>query len=87
MLAVIAALAPASVAEDDKATADDVELKKRLRALRSLPYTSVTSTDVDSSRSGVTVFDAARTHSGYNLFCGRLSAEVPGPRQRRKLEA
>jgi len=66
----------AVLAGDDKAKPTAVDLKKRLRALRSLPYTSMTSTDVDTTRSGVTLFEASRVYPGYNLYCGRLTAEV-----------
>jgi len=76
LVAAMLTISSAGIAGDDKVKPDDVELRKRLRALRSLPYTSLTSTDVDSTRSGVTAFDAARAYPGYNLFCGRLSAEV-----------
>jgi hypothetical protein len=76
MLAATLAPAPSSIAGEDKDKPGAVDLKKRLRELRSLPYTSVTSTEVDSTRSGVTVFDASSAYPGYNLFCGRLSAEV-----------
>jgi hypothetical protein len=76
VILALLALTSSAIAGDGKARPGDVELKKRLRALRSLPYTSVTATEVDSTRSGVTVFDTARAYPGYNLFCGRLSAEV-----------
>lgn len=76
LLAAMLTLSSAGIAGDEKARPNDVELKKRLRALRSLPYTSLTSTEVDSTRSGVTALETDRVYPGYNLFCGRLSAEV-----------
>jgi len=76
VLAAVLAFTSVAHAENDKAKPSDLDLKKRLRALRSLPYTSLTSTDVDSTRSGVTAYETARAYPGYNLYCGRLSAEV-----------
>lgn len=49
---------------------------RRLERLRSVPYTSVTETPVDSTGSGVLVHDRDRAYDGYNLYCSRISPEV-----------
>jgi hypothetical protein len=51
-------------------------LKRRLDRLRSVPYTSVTEHEADSTRSGVQIYRRDRTWDGYNLYCPRTSAEV-----------
>jgi hypothetical protein len=60
----------------DAADTDDAEIKRRLEKLRSLPYTSVTPDEADSTLVGVQVHDADRTYDGYNLFCLRTVPEV-----------
>ncbi len=49
---------------------------RRLDRLRSVPYTSVTETTIDSTNSGVIVYDRDRAYKGYNLYCSRVRPEV-----------
>jgi hypothetical protein len=49
---------------------------RRLERLRSVPYTSLTETPVDSTVSGVLVYDRDRACPGYNLYCSRIRPEV-----------
>jgi hypothetical protein len=51
-------------------------LEKRLKALRSVPYTFVTNEEVDPNKSGVVTYQPEKSCRGYNLYCGRLSSEV-----------
>jgi hypothetical protein len=52
------------------------DLTRRLEKLRSLPYTSITTNEVDSTLFGVQVYDPDRTYDGYNLYCLRNIPEV-----------
>ena len=61
--------------EDTLADAHDPNAR-RLDRLRSVPYTSVTETPVDSTNSGVIVWDRDRAYGGYNLYCSRVRPEV-----------
>ena len=61
--------------EDTPADAHDPNAR-RLDRLRSVPYTSVTETPVDSTNSGVIVWDRDRAYGGYNLYCSRVRPEV-----------
>jgi hypothetical protein len=52
------------------------DLKKRLKALQSVPYTFLTKEEVDPDKSGVITYKPEKSYRGYNLYCGRLSSEV-----------
>jgi hypothetical protein len=52
------------------------DLEKRLKALRSVPYTTVTAEEVDPAASGVVKYKPSRSYRGYNLYCSTLSSEV-----------
>ncbi len=58
--------------EDPGPTRDD-ELKKRMDELRSVPYTSRTSSISDTTQAGVIFHDPARTYPGYTLYCSRTT--------------
>ncbi len=49
---------------------------RRLEKLRSVPYTTVTETPVDSADSGVLVYVRDRACEGYNLYCSRIRPEA-----------
>jgi hypothetical protein len=44
-------------------------LEDRLEKLKSLPYTSVTSEQVDPESSGVVIHRPGQAHAGYNMYC------------------
>jgi len=62
--------------QDDSATDAPDRQIRRLERLRSVPYTTMTETAVDSTNSGVTIYDRDRAYDGYNLYCSRISPEV-----------
>ena len=74
--AVVVVLLALMSGPSDRPEPDERDLKRRLDKLRSVPYTSVTSHEVDSTRSGVQIYGRDRTYDGYNLYCPRTSAEV-----------
>ena len=49
------------------------DLARRLEKLRSVPYTSLTSGEVDTTKSGVVRYDSLKTAGGYTLICRRLA--------------
>lgn len=74
--ALVVALLALMPGPSDEPGPDKQSLKRRLDKLRSVPYTSVTPHEVDSTRSGVRIYTRGRTYDGYNLYCPRTSAEV-----------
>jgi hypothetical protein len=78
LAAALAALIIFLASERRETTADDSQdpNARRLERLRSVPYTSVTETPVDSTNSGVIVYERDRTYDGYNLYCSRILPEV-----------
>lgn len=52
------------------------DLKKRLEAIRSVPYTQVTADDADSGETGVVRYDRDKTWDGYNLHCSLIHSEA-----------
>jgi hypothetical protein len=52
------------------------EIEKRLKALRSLPYTAVSRTRVEKAKVGVLVHNEAKAYPGYNFYCNSLASEV-----------
>ena len=63
-------------ARDDTAARKVEDIQKRLKSLRTLPYTSITEEKADSAIAGVTVHEKERAWRGYNLYCGRIRSEV-----------
>jgi hypothetical protein len=59
-----------------KSETSEEGLKRRLDQLRSVPYTSVTDSTVDETRSGVIVHDPERACAGYNVYCSRVAPEA-----------
>ncbi|MFC1799890.1 arylsulfotransferase family protein [Candidatus Eisenbacteria bacterium] len=55
---------------------DTTDARDRLKALRSLPYTMLSSETVDSTRSGVVIHHPEETWPGYNLYATGISGGV-----------
>jgi len=47
-----------------------------LKALRSVPYTTVTKGESDPAKAGVVRFKPSKSYRGYNLYCSTLTSEV-----------
>jgi hypothetical protein len=65
-----------SLAGEQKTKSSDEGLKKRMKTLRSVPYTMVTSEEVDSVASGVITYKPDLAYPGYNIYASRLSGEA-----------
>jgi hypothetical protein len=52
------------------------EVKKRLKLLRTVPYTNVSSEKADLTTSGVTIHKKEEIWEGYNLYCVRSRSEA-----------
>jgi hypothetical protein len=74
-VAVILIVSAVRNPNDDADSGRQADLKRRLERFKSVPYTSLTRTEVDSSRAGVIIKDG-RACDGYNLYCSRISPEV-----------
>lgn len=75
-LALVLILVSAAGAEGDKQKGSRKDLEKRLKALKSVPYTSVTKDDADPGTSGVVKYSPSRSYKGYNIYCSTLTSEV-----------
>ncbi len=64
------------LADDDKQKGPRKDLEKRLKTLRSVPYTTVTKDEVDPGKAGVVTYKPSRSYRGYNLYCSTLTSEV-----------
>jgi hypothetical protein len=80
VLAVLAISVAATLitarAGSDKQKGSRKDLEKRLKALRSVPYTSVTKDEADPGTSGVVVYKPSKSYRGYNIYCSTLTGEV-----------
>jgi hypothetical protein len=56
--------------------AGDDDMHRRLKALVSLPYVSLSEDIADSTVSGVVVHQPDEAYRGYNIYCSRVSPEV-----------
>jgi hypothetical protein len=75
-LAVLLTILVAVDAGGDKAKPPRKDLEKRLKALRSVPYTTTTKEEVDPGTAGVVSYKPSRSHRGYNFYCSTLSSQV-----------
>ena len=71
-----AVMAGASWAHGDDEKDRREDLEDDLKALRSLPYTTVTKEETDTGKAGVVRYSPSRSHRGYNLYVSRLTSEV-----------
>lgn len=62
-------------ADDAKGRRID-DLRKRLKSLRSVPYTMLTQDEVDLTTAGVRVYDKDLAWKGYNLYCSRTRSQA-----------
>jgi hypothetical protein len=51
-------------------------LEDNLKALRSVPYTTVTKDKSNPGKAGVVKYRPSRSYGGYNLYCSTLTSEV-----------
>jgi hypothetical protein len=75
-LLVGAALILAAEAGGDKRKTPRKDLEKRLKTLRSVPYTTTTREEVDPGTAGVVRYKPSKSHRGYNFYCSTLSSRV-----------
>lgn len=75
-LIALALLCVAGCGEDGDEKASRGVLRKRLEAIRSVPYTQVTEDVADSVKAGVVRYDRERTWAGYNLHCSPIRHEA-----------
>jgi hypothetical protein len=74
---LLAALVAAATAGDDQTDKrSHKNLKRRLDMLRSVPYTSVTKEQVDSTYMGVVTYKPEKAYPGYGIYTSRLSPEA-----------
>jgi hypothetical protein len=63
-------------AGDDRQEASSRDLEDDLKALRSVPYTTVTKDESDPGKAGVVRFKPSKSYRGYNLYVSPLNSEV-----------
>ena len=61
---------------DDSGDAKSEDLKRRLKRLRSVPYTSVTTEPMEPRRVGVVLHEADKAYGGYNIYCSHISPKA-----------
>jgi hypothetical protein len=61
--------------DGDTPVQSESDLNRRLKKLRSVPYTAVTG-EKATGESGVVIHKPEKTHAGYNIYCSSLSPEV-----------
>ncbi len=78
LIAVLAVIGGIVLLPRNREATDDgiTDPRERLKALRSLPYTLLSSETVDPERSGVVIHDADEAWPGYNLYATGISGGV-----------
>jgi hypothetical protein len=72
----VAAVLITARADSDRPKGSRKDLERRLKTLRSVPYTSVTKDEADPGTSGVVVYKPSKSYKGYNIYCSTLAGEV-----------
>ena len=79
LIAVTAAISLVSLgvlAGGDKQEPSPEDLEDNLKALRSVPYTTVTKDETDVAKAGVVRYRPSKSYRGYNLYVSSLESEV-----------
>jgi hypothetical protein len=76
VIASLAAIAVAAWAHGGGPKNRRKALEDDLKALRSLPYTTVTKEEADAGKAGVVQYRPSKSYRGYNLYVSGLTSEV-----------